>query len=358
MNIIDINTSSPYKALVDRGLIDRAGELIREHAALNANAAIAAIITDDAVGPLYAGRVAASLEAAGFKPVVYTIPNGESSKNIKSYAAVLEFLAENHVTRSDFIVALGGGVIGDLAGFAAATFLRRIDFVQIPTTLLAAVDSSVGGKTGIDLEAGKNLAGAFYQPKIVICDMDCFDTLPDAVYTEGCAEIIKYGVLGDKELFDHLAKHGKDFDKEYVISRCIEMKRDIVCKDEFDTGLRQLLNLGHTLGHAVEKLSNFDMYHGMAVAVGMAVVARASAAQAVCSEETAERIVEVLKRFGLPTESKFNIDELYAVMQSDKKRRGGDISVVVPTHIGACEIVKMPLENMRSFMERGLVRSE
>ncbi len=354
MNIIDIQTSSPYKALVDYGLIDRAGELIREHAAVNKDAEIAAVITDDAVGPIYADRVAASLESAGFKPVVYTLPNGESSKNIASYASVLEFLAGEHVTRTDFIVALGGGVIGDLAGFAAATFLRRIDFIQIPTTLLAAVDSSVGGKTGIDLEAGKNLAGAFYQPKLVICDMDCFDTLPDAVYTEGCAEIIKYGVLGDKELFYHLAEHGRDFDKEYVISRCIEMKRDIVCRDEFDTGMRQLLNLGHTLGHAVEKLSNFGMYHGMAVAVGMAVVARASAAQAVCSKETAERIVEVLKSFGLPTECGYGIDELYAVMQSDKKRRGSDISLVVPMHIGACEIIKMPLQNMRSFMERGL----
>lgn len=354
MNIIDINTSSPYKALVDRGLIDRAGELIKEYAGLNANASVAAVITDDAVGPLYADKLAASLSAVGFRPVIYTLPNGESSKNITSYTAVLNFLAEQRVTRSDFIVALGGGVIGDLAGFAAATFLRRIDFVQIPTTLLAAVDSSVGGKTGIDLEAGKNLAGAFYQPRLVICDMDCFDTLPEAVYTEGCAEIIKYGVLGDKELFKHLEKHSREFDREYVISRCIEMKRDIVCEDEFDTGLRQLLNLGHTLGHAVEKLSNFGMYHGMAVAVGMAVVARASAAQAVCSEETAERIVKVLQQFGLPTGCDYGIDELYKVMQSDKKRRGKDISIVVPTHIGACEIVKMPLDNMRSFMAMGL----
>ncbi len=354
MNIIDINTSSPYKAVVDRGLIARAGELIKKYAGLNANAQIAAIITDDAVGPLYAEKLALALSSVGFKPVVYTIPNGESSKNITSYTAVLNFLAEQHVTRSDFIVALGGGVIGDLAGFAAATFLRRIDFIQIPTTLLAAVDSSVGGKTGIDLEAGKNLAGAFYQPRLVICDMDCFDTLPEDVYTEGCAEIIKYGVLGDKALFAHLEEQGRDFDREYVISRCIEMKRDIVCEDEFDTGLRQLLNLGHTLGHAVEKLSSFGMYHGMAVAVGMSVVARASAAQAVCSKETAARIVKVLQQFSLPTDCAYGIDELYNVMQSDKKRRGKDISIVVPTHIGACEIVKMSLDNMRSFMAMGL----
>ena len=354
MKITDINTSSPYKAVTGSGLLKECGELIKKYTKIAGHAEKAAIITDDAVGPLYADIVEASLKEAGFDTAVYTLPNGEASKNIQSYAKVLGFLAESHITRSDFIVALGGGVIGDLSGFAAATFLRGIDFVQIPTTLLAAVDSSVGGKTGIDLDAGKNLAGAFYQPKLVICDMNCFDTLPDAVFTEGCAEIIKYGVLGDEELFKHLEKHGRDFDKEYVITRCIEMKRDIVCEDEFDTGLRQLLNLGHTLGHAVEKLSNFGMYHGMAVSVGMAVVVRASAAGHICSAETAERIVKLLKYFGLPTECEYGIDKLYELMQSEKKRRGKEIALVVPKAIADCEIVKMPLADMKSFMEKGI----
>lgn len=354
MNIIDINTAAPYKAVIGSGLIGKCGELIKEHNAVNERAETAVIITDDAVAPFYADIAAESLENAGFKVIIYTVPNGEASKNIHSYADILGFLAENHVTRTDFIVALGGGVIGDLAGFAAATFLRRIDFIQIPTTLLAAVDSSVGGKTGIDLDSGKNLAGAFYQPKLVICDMDCFETLPEEVFTEGCAEIIKYGVLGDERLFAHLEQQAKDFDREYVVSRCIEMKRDIVVEDEFDTGLRQLLNLGHTLGHAVEKLSNFGMYHGMAVAAGMAVVARAAAKTGRCSEECAGRIVSVLKRFGLPTECDYPMDRLFAVMQSDKKRKGASISVVVPRSIGCCDIVSMPLESMRKFMEAGI----
>ena len=354
MKIIDIKTSSPYKVVADCGLLKNTGELIKEYAALKKDVETAVLITDDTVGGMYADIVAESLRAAGYKTLTYTLPHGESSKNITEYAALLEFLAGELITRSDFIVALGGGVIGDLAGFVAATYLRGIDLVQIPTTLLAAVDSSVGGKTGIDLEAGKNLAGAFYQPRLVICDLDCFNTLPDEVYTEGCAEIIKYAVLGDKELFNHLSEHGKDLDREYVVTRCIEMKRDIVCEDEFDTGKRQLLNLGHTIGHAVEQLSGFNMYHGMAVAVGMAVVARAAAAQAVCSEETAERTVNILRQFGLPTECSYGMDELYELMQSDKKRRGNAISLVVPMHIGACEIVKMPLENMRSFLEMGL----
>lgn len=354
MNIIDINTAAPYKAIIGSGLIRKSGELIRSSKAVSERAETAAIITDDAVGPLYADTVAESLEDAGFKVIIYTVPNGEASKNIHSYADILGFLAENHVTRTDFIVALGGGVIGDLAGFAAATFLRRIDFIQIPTTLLAAVDSSVGGKTGIDLDSGKNLAGAFYQPKLVICDMDCFETLPDEVFTEGCAEIIKYGVLGDERLFAHLEQQAKDFDREYVVSRCIEMKRDIVVEDEFDTGLRQLLNLGHTLGHAVEKLSGFGMYHGMAVAVGMAAVARAAARTGRCSEECAGRIVSVLTRFGLPTACEYPMDKLFKLMQSDKKRKGASISVVIPRSIGSCDIVSMPLEDMRKFMEAGI----
>lgn len=354
MRIIDINTSSPYKAVLDRGLLTKSGELIREYAGINDKAETAVIITDSNVGPLYAAPVSRSLKNEGFNVLVYELPAGEASKNIHSYAEILEFLAENHITRTDFIVALGGGVIGDLAGFVAATFLRRIDFIQIPTTLLAAVDSSVGGKTGIDLDSGKNLAGAFYQPRLVICDMDVFETLPDEVFTEGCAEIIKYGILGDEKLFAHLEQQAEEFDREYVVARCIEMKRDIVVKDEFDTGLRQLLNLGHTLGHAVEKLSDFKLYHGMAVAIGMAVVARAAAADNICSAECTGRILSVLKRFSLPTECDEPMSRLYAVMQSDKKRKGGSISIVIPKGIGDCIIKKMPLKEMRGFMESGI----
>lgn len=354
MKEIGINTSHPYRVLIDRGILDCCGSLITQYCPGISKAETAVIITDDIAGELYCERTAESLQDEGLRTVVYTIPNGEASKNIRTYADILEFMAEEHVTRSDFIVALGGGMVGDMAGFAAATFLRGIPFVQIPTTLLAQVDSSVGGKTGIDLKAGKNLAGAFCQPELVICDPDTLDTLPDRVFAEGCAEVVKYGVLGDEKLFSHLEQTSKDFDREYTLSRCIEMKRDIVTVDEFDTGLRQLLNLGHTLGHAAELLSSFSLYHGEAVSVGMTAVAAASAKAGICSWECAARIENLLRRFGLPTECTFSSEELFRVMQSDKKRKGSSISLIIPKRIGECEIRKMELSEMRSFMEDGI----
>ncbi len=354
MKRIDIQTSAPYPVLIGSGLINDCGSYIRENAGLKDDAELAAVITDDQVGPLYAEEVCDSLESAGYRTVLFTVPNGEASKNIHSYTDILAFLAENHVTRSDFLVALGGGMIGDLAGFAAATYLRRIPFIQIPTTLLAAVDSSVGGKTGIDLDAGKNLAGAFYQPALVLCDLDTLDTLPEEVFRAGCAEVIKYGVLGDEKLFTHLSRHSLDFDREEVVARCIEMKRDIVGEDEFDNGLRQKLNLGHTLAHAAELLSNYELSHGMAVAIGLAVICRAAAANGFCSAECAGRVCAVLQKFGLPTQCGYTMDELYKVMESDKKRKGGSISLIVPRTIGKCEIRKMTLEEMRAFLEKGL----
>ncbi len=354
MKRIEINTSAPYPVLIGSGLLDDCGKYIQENAGLSEDAALAAVITDDLVGPLYAETVCDSLAEAGYEPVVFIIPNGEASKNIHNYAAILEFLTENHVTRSDFLVALGGGMIGDLAGFAAATYLRRIPLIQIPTTLLAAVDSSVGGKTGIDLDAGKNLAGAFYQPKLVLCDLDTLDTLPEEVFRAGCAEVIKYGVLGDEKLFTHLSRHSHDFDREAVVARCVEMKRDIVSGDEFDNGRRQVLNLGHTLAHAAEQLSDYELSHGMAVAAGLATVMRAAAAEGICSAECAGRVCAVLQKFGLPVSIGYKMDELFEVMQSDKKRKGGSISLVIPKTIGKCEIRKMTLEEMRAFLEKGL----
>lgn len=354
MRETDINTSHPYKVLIERGILGSCGQLIRKYCKAAEKAETAVIITDDNVAALYGGRAAASLEEEGFRTLVYTIPNGEASKNISVYGEILEYMAREHVTRSDMIVALGGGMTGDMAGFAAATFLRGIPFVQIPTTLLAQVDSSVGGKTGIDLKAGKNLAGAFCQPELVICDPDTLDTLSDRVFAEGCAEVVKYGVLGDEKLFSHLEQTVKDFDREYTISRCIEMKRDIVTVDEFDTGLRQLLNLGHTLGHAAELLSDFSLYHGEAVSIGMTVVSRAAARAGICSEECAARTEALLKRFGLPTECSFSPKELFEVMRSDKKRKGSSISLVIPKSIGECEIRKMSLSEMQIFMEAGL----
>ncbi len=354
MKIIDIDTKKPYKVLAGRELLKKCGALIKEYAGLNKGAETAVIITDDSVEKLYAEAVEKSVSDGGYRVLKYVIPHGEASKSTENYIKILEYLAENAVTRSDFIIALGGGVVGDMAGFAAATFLRKIDFVQIPTSLLACVDSSVGGKTGIDLKAGKNLAGAFHQPGLVICDLDVLDTLPEEIFRDGCAEVIKYGVLFDEKLFEHLRERGLCFDREYVIPRCIELKRDVVVEDEFDNGKRQLLNFGHTLAHAAEMKSDFRLSHGRAVATGMAAFSRAAACEGICSETCAAEIKAVTEKFGLPSVCGYDAEELYDMMLKDKKRKGSSISIIVPEQIGRCIIRKLKLTELKSFIEKGI----
>ncbi|MCI6851475.1 MAG: 3-dehydroquinate synthase, partial [Clostridiales bacterium] len=242
----------------------------------------------------------------------------------------------------------GGGVTGDLAGFAAATYLRGIRFIQVPTTLLAAVDSSVGGKTAIDLPAGKNLAGAFCQPSLVLCDTDTLNTLPREIFRDGCAEVIKYGILYDPVLFSHLEKHGLDFDREYVITRCVELKRDVVMEDEFDTGVRMKLNLGHTIGHGIEAKSNFTLSHGKAVAAGIAIVCRA------CGCKDTPRILAILGQFGLPTAAEETADDIFFYALSDKKRSADQVNLILPNAIGDCSIVPTPVGQLKSFIQAGL----
>ena len=347
MKEIPVNTSSGYTIYVGRDLLKDTGRYIRE---CLPSAEKAAIITDDTVNSLYGERVRDSIRAYGLQVCTYVLPHGEASKNGEQYLKILNFLAQEHLTRSDMITALGGGVAGDIAGFAAATYLRGIRFIQIPTTLLAQVDSSVGGKTAIDLDGGKNLAGAFCQPALVLCDLGTLDTLPEETFRDGCAEVIKYGILWDEELFAHLKEKGIGFDREYTISRCIEMKRDVVETDEFDRGERQLLNLGHTLGHAEEALSDFRLSHGRAVAIGMAEIARAAAAEGICSAECAAEIKAALEEFQLPVRFEHSPGELYQVMLSDKKRRGNRISLIVPEKIGQCVIREYTLEEMKKFI--------
>lgn len=219
---------------------------------------------------LYAARLEASLTRAGFRVVTFTYPGGEHCKTLATYTALLDFLAAHRLSRSDLIVALGGGVTGDLAGFAAATYQRGIPFVQVPTTLLAAVDSSVGGKTAVNLDSGKNQVGCFYQPSLVLCDPDTLRTLPPEEYRNGCAEVIKYAVLRSAPFFDELRAQPVSAQVGHVIATCVGMKRDLVVADEFDRGSRQLLNLGHTFGHAVEACSGYTVPHGCGVAIGMA----------------------------------------------------------------------------------------
>ena len=344
MNTVTVRASKQYDILIGPGLLPTLGAEAKKLG----KAKTVCIVSETTVWPLYGKTAADSLANAGFQVVSYVFPAGEESKNGITFLELLNFLAENKLTRSDLIVALGGGVVGDLAGFAAASYLRGIRFIQVPTTLLAAVDSSVGGKTAIDLPAGKNLAGAFCQPSLVLCDTDTLNSLPEDIFRDGCAEVIKYGILYDPVLFAHLEETGLDFDREAVITRCVELKRDVVMEDEFDTGARMKLNLGHTIGHGVEARSEFTLSHGKSVAIGMAIVSRASH----CPDTL--RILSILETFGLPTGTDFPVDDIYTYTLSDKKRSGGTVSLIIPKTIGHCEIVPTPVEKLKSFIEAGL----
>lgn len=350
MTTIRVETSRPYEVHIGGGLLDELGTMIR--ARLHSKTAV--LISDDRVAPLYGERAKRALQKCGFTVRSFYFPNGEQSKNGETYLKLLQFLAEQHVTRSDVLVALGGGVVGDLTGFAAATYLRGVRFVQVPTTLLAAVDSSVGGKTAIDLPAGKNLVGAFYQPDLVLCDIDTLQTLPAEIFSDGCAEVIKYGVLDDPALFAHLRSAGPAFDRERVIADSVRMKRDVVCRDEFDTGLRQLLNLGHTFAHGIEACSKYTIPHGRAVASGMAIIGRAAAKKGYCTAECAAEIEAILTQFGLPVRSRFSAAELAASALSDKKRDGDTITLIVPRKIGQCDRVSVPVSELPMWAEAGI----
>lgn len=344
MTTIQVNASKSYDILIGHGILDSIG---REAKKLG-KAEKVCIVSETTVWPLYGKGVQTSLEQAGFSVTTFVFPSGEASKNGQTFLELLNHLAEICLSRSDLIVALGGGVVGDLAGFAAASFLRGIRFIQVPTTLLAAVDSSVGGKTAIDLPAGKNLAGAFCQPSLVLCDIDTLDTLPPAIFRDGCAEVIKYAVLYDAPLFGYLQQAGISFDRELVIALCVQLKRDVVHADEFDTGARMKLNLGHTFGHAVEAESRFALSHGKAVAIGMALICRAARIP------DCDRILALLEQFGLPTKTQYTPEQLLPHLLSDKKRSGSTVNLIVPRAIGDCAIVPTPVEDLKTILKAGL----
>ena len=350
MNTVDVTASKHYSVVIGDNLLTNLGiylQSICKHCKI-------AIISDSNVWPLYGDAVTDSLARNKYDFVSFVFPAGEEHKNAATYISILNFLAENQITRTDCIIALGGGVVGDITGFAAATYLRGTPYIQIPTTLLAMVDSSVGGKTAIDLAAGKNLAGAFNQPALVICDLNALNTLPETVFLDGCAEIIKYGVLYDPVLFSHLAEKGPDFDREYVVSRCVELKRNVVSCDEFDTGLRQKLNLGHTIGHGIEAQSNFNISHGKAVAIGMNIITKAAVSYGICPETLYQQIQRITDKFKLPNHTTYSADALFHSALSDKKRAGTNVTLIVPVDIGNCILRKTPINELKSFIEAGL----
>ena len=349
MRTVTVNASSKYDIVIGKGLLDSIGEYAKN----TVGVCKACLVTDDTVNALYASRVEVSLAASGFEITKFVIAHGEASKSTANLIELVEFLAENRLTRSDVVVALGGGVVGDLSGFAAAIYLRGIRFIQIPTTLLAAVDSSVGGKTAVDLIAGKNLAGAFHQPSLVLCDYETLDTLEASIFADGCAEVIKYGVINDRPLFDSF-KNGIKDNIENVIAECVIRKADIVNKDEFDKGCRQLLNLGHTVGHAIEALSHFEISHGSAVSIGMVIVTKISVSLGLCSQSELDELTELLRSVGLPTESPYSADELASIATADKKRLGECISFIIPQRIGDSRPMKIPVSDLADFIAKGL----
>lgn len=331
-----------YQVEVARGIIEHAGERIKS---LLGDCAVA-VVTDDNVAPLYLARVEASLQAAGLRYASLVLPHGEETKCLARLAQVYDFLCESRITRKDAVLALGGGVIGDLAGLAAATFLRGVRFVQAPTTLLAQVDSSVGGKVAVDLPQGKNLVGAFYQPTAVLCDPDTLCTLTEEYWRDGLGEVVKYGCIGDETLFtllEQCAPGGRAALMEHIgviLQRCIQYKADVVAQDERDTGLRMTLNFGHTVAHAVETCQHYTgLCHGEAVALGMAVITRLSEQRGMTDQGTCARLLALLQALGMPTRlPDIPEEELIAAMGMDKKSAGKALRVILLENIGVCYI--------------------
>lgn len=347
MKKITVSFPTRYDILIGHGLINCSGKYIRQIT----KSKKAIIISDSNVWPLYGEIVKSSLEAEGFEVFYHCFAAGESSKKLDTVNGMLGAMSKAELTRGDIAVALGGGVTGDMAGFASAIYLRGIDFVQIPTTLLSQVDSSVGGKTGCDTDFGKNLVGAFHNPKLVLIDTDTLDTLPDRYMRDGMGEVVKYGCIKSEKLFKKLeqAEDIKDSIDE-IVFECVDIKRQVVENDFTEKGERMLLNFGHTLAHAIEKYQNYEgVAHGEAVAVGMYEIAKASERAGETEEGTAERIKNLLSRYSLPTTAEVSVEQLTDIMLYDKKRRGDEINLVMLRKIGDSFVKPLKTEKLKDF---------
>ena len=327
---------------IENGLLSRAAAVIGE----TFSPSRIHIVSDSTVAPLYLQK----LEQQFTLPVTHTvIPAGEEHKRLSTVEGIYHDLLANGMTRKDLIVALGGGVVGDITGFAAATFLRGVSLCQIPTTLLAQVDSSVGGKTGVDMPEGKNLVGAFYQPRLVLIDPSVLTTLPDQTFADGMAEVVKYGYISNRDILDMVSAPDYKQNIESIICECVKIKRDVVTIDEHDTGLRMILNFGHTIGHAAEKLGNYvDLTHGQAVAVGMVAAMRLSAFLG--NEDLTGRLIEILKHIGLPTELKYDREDIYRSLLSDKKKFGATVNFILVREPGRAEITPIDAEKLHEYV--------
>lgn len=351
---VDLSTN-PYDILIERGSLTKVGEWARSIW----NCQKIAIITDNHVGDLYVNQVKSSLEEAGFEVILFEFLEGEASKNLTTVNKAYNFLIENNMTRRDGIVALGGGVVGDLAGFVASTYMRGIPFLQIPTSLTAQVDSSIGGKTGVNTPKAKNIVGTFAQPKGVLIDPDVLVTLGERELIEGMGEVVKYGLIDDVELWDLLEKlDGKPQsileNAEQIIYHSCNVKRKIVVEDEFEGGVRMYLNFGHTIGHAIEQTAGYGkVMHGEAVAIGMVQISRVAEKKGLMPDGITDQIEAMCAKFGLPTAHEpWHVDDLYAALTHDKKARGNSIKTVIVPELGSAAINQIPLEEMKEYLEK------
>ncbi len=346
MKKLHIDASKPYDVLIENGLFSRMNEYLNSKQLL--------IVTDTNVMSIYEKALRNMLDRTGAEYYIFVIQSGEQSKNSENFIKILEFAAEKKFSRSCCFVSFGGGVCGDLCGFCAATYLRGVGFVQIPTTLLAAVDSSVGGKCAIDLKSGKNLAGCFYQPDIVLCDPLLLKTLNEGIFADGMAEVIKYCFLNKNNLCEHI------YDKENlmleeIIYRCIEIKNTFVTADEFDIGVRQMLNFGHTFAHAYEKISDYEISHGKAVSMGMVSACKLAEKLKLCDNTVREKLVKLLKTYGLPTAAdelgySFDNTQVLSCMLNDKKRFSDTLNLILPHNDGVCRIFSTPAANIKEII--------
>ena len=350
MRSLTVEASRTYDIHIGSGLLSRVGEL----AVPLLKGREAVVVSDSNVFPLYGQTVISSLKKAGFRAVPFVFPAGERSKTTQTLVELLTFLAQQGLSRSDAVFALGGGVTGDMAGLAASLYLRGIPCVQLPTTLLAVVDSSVGGKTAVDLPEGKNMVGTFTQPHLVLCDTDTLSTLSPAVLSEGWAEIIKYGMIRSPKLLDFLRDNPPGTDIEWVIAHCLEIKRDVVAEDEQDNAIRQILNFGHTIGHAIERCSDFGIFHGEGVAMGMGIMTRACVRMGTCPAECQQILEALLEKYHLENTTTIDKAALLEAAYSDKKRRGSSITLIQPDGVGSCRLVKADYAQLDEVLTLGL----
>lgn len=347
------NANKGYEICIKKGLLSSVGNMARPLT----KAGRVAIVTDNLVAPLYLKTVLDSFKAAGFEAYSFSFPAGEPSKNLDTVSKILEFFCSKKLTRKDLAVALGGGVVGDLVGFASAIYLRGIDFIQIPTTLLAQVDSSVGGKTGCDLPFGKNLCGAFHNPLAVFVDTNTLSSLPEKYMRDGFSEAIKSGAIMVPELFELFESGTKDtLDLDKIVYLCANMKAGVVERDFTEKGERIFLNFGHTLGHAIEKYQNFcGLTHGEAVSVGMAAVTRASEKAGLTEKGTAERLISCLKKYSLPTEIDADLSDLTEFCKNDKKSEGSGLKLVMIEKIGKSFYKTLSWDRLLDFYKDGVL---